>query len=82
MPERKYGEWTRGNAGQVGRCVTVYRETPIGTIGTVVWEPHPDEAGTFGHDDDCGCASCELMAETRRETASAPTPNQEVDDAG
>jgi hypothetical protein len=45
-PEPEYGEWGRGNAGQVGRCVTVWVESLIlpGTWMPVVeWEPHPDE---------------------------------------
>jgi hypothetical protein len=45
-PPTEYGEWTRGNAGQVGRLVVTYVENvlapgewlPVGD-----WEPHPDE---------------------------------------
>lgn len=66
QPENEYGEWTRGNTGQVGRTVTSYHQSTPGTwIPMVSWEPHPDEAGTFGHKNDCRCTSCSLMAETR-----------------
>lgn len=67
-PDPEYGEWTRGNTGQVGRCVTVYVESLLPGaewLPMVSWEPHPDEAGTFGHDEDCRCSSCSLMQETR-----------------
>ena len=47
-PATKYGEWTRGNMGRVGRCVTSYVESlmvPGSFIPVVSWEEHPDEAG-------------------------------------
>lgn len=45
-PPLKYGEWTRGNAGQVGRTVTDWYRTAAGEWRPIVrWEPHPDEAG-------------------------------------
>lgn len=66
QPKARFGEWTRGNAGQVGRCVTTFHEGFGGQWFPIVsWEPHPDEAGTFGHKDDCNCSSCELMQATR-----------------
>ena len=45
-PPVEYGEWTRGNAGQVGRTVTTWHPSlmaPGEWIPTVAWEPHPDE---------------------------------------
>lgn len=46
-PPTEYGEWVRGNAGQVGRCVTAWVPSSFGGWMPVVdWEPHPDELGT------------------------------------
>lgn len=64
-PANEYGEWTRGNVGQVGRCVTVYCESlfaPGEWIPMVAWEPHPDEPND--HKPDCHCVSCDLMKQT------------------
>lgn len=46
-PEIEYGEWTRGNAGQVGRTVTdFYWSDILGEwLPVVDWQPHPDEEG-------------------------------------
>lgn len=47
-PATKYGEWTRGNMGRVGRCVTNYVEStliPGSWIPMITWEEHPDEVG-------------------------------------
>lgn len=48
QPETEYGEWTRGNMGRVGRCVTTYIPSgilPGEWMPVVSWEEHPDEAG-------------------------------------
>jgi hypothetical protein len=47
-PPDEYGEWTRGNAGQVGRTVTTYIRAIVGGgwIPVVDWEPHPDETAS------------------------------------
>lgn len=44
-PPVEYGEWTRGNAGQVGRTVTrwYWCEWANVFMPVVDWEPHPDE---------------------------------------
>lgn len=48
VPATKYGNWTRGNMGRVGRCVTSYTESlmvPGTFIPIITWEEHPDEIG-------------------------------------
>jgi hypothetical protein len=64
-PPNEYGEWRRGNAGQVGRCVTVHHwsEAFKNWMPMVVWEPHPDEPND--HKADCRCGSCELRRESQ-----------------
>lgn len=46
QPEDEYGEWTRGNAGEVGRTVTRWVRSlllPGGWMPVVEWETHPDD---------------------------------------
>jgi hypothetical protein len=50
-PKPEYGEWTRGNVGEVGRPVTTWH--PVSTakdcwFPIVSWEKHPDEAASEG----------------------------------
>lgn len=66
-PPNEYGEWTRGNAGQVGRTVVVHTETPFGWMPMVVWEPHPDELND--HELNCDCGSCACQRETQERFA-------------
>lgn len=44
-PEPEYGEYIRGNVGQVGRTVTTWHKSLVAGewIPMVNWEPHPDE---------------------------------------
>jgi hypothetical protein len=52
-PEDEYGEWTRGNAGQVGRTVTRWYQGITGEWMPIVdWETHPDETQSKHADSD------------------------------
>ncbi len=49
-PPTEYGEWTRGNMGRVGRCVTTYHRSLLDGdwLAVVSWEDHPDECPSSG----------------------------------
>lgn len=39
----EYGEWCRGNMGTIGRTVTKYVKSPLGTMPVVDWEDAPPD---------------------------------------